>query len=48
MPVTIKPPPGKDDPRPKLAEGLGWFVGIAVVSAVGVAAVAYALKALLV
>lgn len=48
MKVTIEPPPGEDEPLPPLARRLGWFVGIALVSTIGVAAVAYALKALLV
>lgn len=48
MKVTIEPPPGDDDPLPPLTYRLGWFFGIAMASMIAVAAVAYALKALLV
>ena len=48
MKVTIEPPPGEDEPPPPLAYRVSWFFGIALVSVIGVAAVAYALKALLV
>ncbi len=48
MKVTIEPPPEGDEPLPPLHRRLGWFLGIALASAVGVAVVAYALKALLV
>lgn len=48
MKVTIEPPPGDDEPLPPLVQRLGWFIGIALASTVAVAAVAYALKALLV
>ena len=48
MKVTIEPPPEDDQPMPPLRERIGWFFGIAVVSMIGVAVVAYALKALLV
>ena len=47
MKVTIEPPPGEDEPLPPLMHRLGWFIGIALASTVAVAAVAYALKALL-
>lgn len=48
MKVTIEPPPGEGEPPPPLVYRISWFVGIALVSMIGVAAVAYALKALLV
>lgn len=48
MKVTIEPPPGDDEPPPPLTHRVGWFFGIALASMIGVAAVAYALKALLV
>lgn len=48
MKVTIEPPPGEDEPPRPLAYRVSWFFGIAVVSMLGVAGVAYALKALLV
>jgi len=48
MKVTIEPPPGEEEPLTPLAQRLGWFIGIALASTAGVAAVAYALKALLV
>lgn len=38
--------PGEDDKQP-VAKRLGWFFGIALVSMLVVAAVAYALRALL-
>lgn len=38
--------PGDDDHQP-LAKRLGWFIGIAVVSMLVVASVAYALRAVL-
>ena len=48
MKVTIEPPPEQDKPLPPLVYRVSWFFGIALVSMIGVAAVAYALKALLV
>lgn len=48
MKVTIEPPPGDDERPPPLVYRVSWFFGIALVSMIGVAAVAYALKALLV
>ena len=48
MKVTIEPPPEEGERLPPLHRRLGWFLGIALVSAAGVAVVAYALKALLV
>lgn len=48
MKITIEPPPDDGDPPPPLVYRVSWFFGIALVSTIGVAAVAYALKALLV
>ena len=48
MPVTIEPPPGPDDPQPPLWRRLAWFFGLALASTAATAAVAYALKGLLV
>jgi len=48
MKGIIEPPPEDGRPLPPLHRRLGWFLGIALVSAIGVAVVAYALKALLV
>jgi hypothetical protein len=48
MPAIIEPPPEADAPLPPLWKRLGWFLGIALASTVATAAVAYALKALLV
>lgn len=46
MPAIIEPPePGA--PSPPLPRRLAWFFGLAVVSALATAAVAYLLKALL-
>jgi hypothetical protein len=46
MPAIIEPP-GPDDPARPLALRLAWFFGIALAAALAVAAVAYAMKALL-
>jgi hypothetical protein len=46
--LRVEPPPEGDAPPPPLARRLAWFVGLAAVSALAVAAVAYFLKALLV
>lgn len=48
MKATIEPPPEEGEPLPPLVQRIGWFFGIALVSMIGVASVAYALKALLV
>lgn len=48
MPAIIEPPPEPGETQPPLWKRLGWFVGIALVSTVATAVVAYALKALLV
>ena len=48
MKGIIEPPPEDDEPLPPLVYRVSWFFGIALVSMIGVAAVAYALKALLV
>lgn len=48
MKAIIEPPPEEGQPLPPLHRRLGWFLGIALASAVSVAVVAYALKALLV
>lgn len=48
MKAIIEPPPGDDDPLPPLGQRVGWFFAIALGSMLAVAAVAYALKALLV
>ncbi|MES2032541.1 MAG: DUF2474 domain-containing protein [Pseudomonadota bacterium] len=48
MPAIIEPPPRDGEPLPPLWRRIAWFVGIAVVSTVATAVVAYALKALLV
>ena len=49
MPAIIEPegPPEPGAPQPPLLRRLGWFFAIAAMAAVGTAAVAYALKALL-
>jgi hypothetical protein len=47
MPAIIEGPPEPGAPSPPLWRRLAWFVGIAVASSLAVAAVAYALKALL-
>jgi predicted cobalt transporter CbtA len=47
MPAIIEGPPEPDAPAPPLWKRLVWFVAIAAASTVGVAAVAYGLKALL-
>lgn len=48
MPAIIDPPPEPGEASQPLWKRLGWFVGIALVSTLATAAVAYALKALLV
>jgi len=48
MPAIIEPPPEAGEAPPPLWKRLSWFVGIALASTVATAAVAYALKALLV
>lgn len=48
MKVTIDPPPGAGEPLAPLPRRLGWFVGLALASALATAGVAYALRALLV
>ncbi|MFZ5791884.1 MAG: DUF2474 domain-containing protein [Pseudomonadota bacterium] len=49
MRAIIEPvePPDPGAPRPPLRTRLAWFVGLAIASAVAVAAVAYGLKTLL-
>jgi hypothetical protein len=49
MPATIEPqgPPGADDPPVPLVRRLAWFFGLAIAGAAVTAAVAYALRALL-
>lgn len=47
MRVIIEPPPAADAPTPPLWKRLSWFFGLAIGAALGVAAVAYLLKALL-
>lgn len=48
MRVTIEPPPEADEPQPPLWKKWAWFGGLALVSTLATAIVAYALKALLV
>lgn len=48
MRVTIEGPPAANDPKPTLGKRLLWFAAIWLASLVSVAAVAYALRALLV
>jgi len=48
MPAIIEPPPEEHEPLPPLHRRLAWFFGIALVSTLVTAVVAYALKALLV
>lgn len=48
MKVTIEPPPGDGEPLAPLHRRLGWFIGLALASALATAVVAYALRALLV
>ncbi|MFT3725838.1 MAG: hypothetical protein QM773_19925 [Hyphomonadaceae bacterium] len=43
----IEGPPEENDPRPPLASRLVWFVALWVAGAAAVAAVAYALRALI-
>ena len=47
MRAIIEPPPEPGAPRAPLHRRLAWFVGLAVASASGTAALAYLLKALL-
>ena len=47
MRAIIEPPPEPGAPLAPLWKRLGWFVGLAVSSALTTAAVAYLLKALL-
>ncbi|MDB5428672.1 MAG: hypothetical protein JWR47_35 [Phenylobacterium sp.] len=47
MRAIIEPPPEAGTPLAPLWKRLGWFVGLAVSSALTTAAVAYLLKALL-
>jgi hypothetical protein len=47
MRVIIEPPPAADAPLSPLWKRLGWFFGLAIGGALGVASVAYLLKALL-
>lgn len=48
MKVTIEPPPAEGEPLAPLHRRVGWFVGLALASALATAVVAYALRALLV
>ncbi len=48
MKVTIEPPPAEGEPLAPLHRRVGWFIGLALASALATAVVAYALKALLV
>ncbi|HEX2800689.1 MAG TPA: hypothetical protein VHN73_01350 [Phenylobacterium sp.] len=47
MRAIIEPPPAHDAPMLPLWKRLGWFFGLAIGGALGVASVAYLLKALL-
>ena len=47
MRAIIEPPPERDAPLPPLRARLAWFAGLAVAGSAVVAAVAYALRALL-
>jgi hypothetical protein len=46
-PPTIEGPPKQGDPKPPLGKSLLWFVALWVGGLVAVAAVAYALRALI-
>lgn len=47
MPPIIEGPPEKGEPKRPLSKRLGWFVVLWLSSAAAVAAVAYALRALI-
>jgi hypothetical protein len=47
MPPIIEGPPRPDDPPRPALKRLGWFIGIAVGSALATALAAYCLEALL-
>jgi hypothetical protein len=47
MPPIIEGPPGRGDPPRPLLRRMGWFIAIAVGSALATALVAYGLEALL-
>jgi hypothetical protein len=47
MRAIIEPPPEPGAPLPPLWKRLGWFFGLAIGAALTTAAVAYALRALL-
>jgi hypothetical protein len=47
MAPIIEGPPGADDPRPPLTKRLLWFAALWLASLIAVAAIAYALRALI-
>jgi predicted cobalt transporter CbtA len=47
MRAIIEPPPEPGAPLAPLARRLAWFFGLAIASALAIAGVAYALRALL-
>ncbi|HEV7384828.1 MAG TPA: hypothetical protein VGN89_08105 [Phenylobacterium sp.] len=47
MRIIIEPPPEPGAPLAPLSRRLVWFVGLALISAVGTAMAAYGLRALL-
>ena len=48
MPLIIEGPPSAGDPKQPLGKRLVWFAGIWLGSLIAVAAVAYALRALII
>jgi hypothetical protein len=48
MPPIIEGPPAPGDPKPPFSKRLAWFAAIWIASLMATAAVAYALRALIV